>query len=107
MAEPFDSPLDVEALVPPTSIPGAWHMAVAVGMAAFALLMLNAQALASWTGALPPQPRNLAADAAAQGLAAHTAARGMDRPHAVIKQGWDRAKAMRWPEPAPDQRKKS
>ncbi len=105
MAEQFDSPLDVEALVPPTALPGVQHMAVAVGIAVFALLMLNAHALASWTGALPPQPRALSADAAAQELAARTAARGLDRPRAAIRAGWEQARALRWPEP--DQRKKS
>ncbi len=103
MADPFESPVDVEALVPPSSLPGVWQMAVAVGIAVFVALMLNTHALATWTAALPPEPRNVALDAAAQGLAKRTAARGLDSARAAIKSGWAQAKAADWP----DQRKKS
>ena len=65
MAEPFESPVDVEALVPPSALPGVAQMAVAIGIASFLALALNTHALAAWTAALPPDPRVAALDAAA------------------------------------------
>lgn len=95
--DPFESPVDVEALVPPTALPGAQQMMVTVGMAAFALLLMNAHALAGWTAAQPPGSRAAAFDPAAQLLASRTAARGFDAPRAAIKSGWEQARAARWP----------
>jgi hypothetical protein len=103
MANPFDSPVDIAVETPEIALPGLQQMAVAVGVAILALLLVNAHALASWTGGLEPGANSARMDAAARGLAEQTAARGLDGPRAAIKQSWDRLKAADWP----DHRKKS
>lgn len=108
MADQFDSPVDVTADTPRTAVSGLAQMAAGVGVATVALVLFNAHALAAWSGALEPGPISARIDAAAQGLAQRTAARGLDGPRAAIKQGWDRLKAADWPgNPQTDQRKKS
>lgn len=105
MADQFDSPVDVEADA--QGISGLAQMAVAVGIAVFALAMLNAHALGAWADGLEPGARTARISAVAHGLADQTAARGLDGPRAALKQQWDRVKAARWPEQAkgnPDQR---
>jgi hypothetical protein len=108
MADRFDSPVDVATELPATALPGLAQMAVAVGIAAFGLLLLNAHALAGWAGALEPGPRTAPIVNAADHLAEQTAARGLDRPRAALKSFWDDVKAARWPHEAlpQDQRKK-
>ena len=97
MAEPFESPVDVEALVPPSALPGVAQMAVAIGIASFLALALNTHALAAWTAALPPDPRVAALDAAAQELAKRAAARKLDGVRAAVRSRWAQAKAAEWP----------
>lgn len=98
MADRFESPVDVEAETPATALPGVAQMMVAVGIAAFVLLMLNAHALANWTSAQALESRAGALDRAAQRLADRTRGSGMDSPRAALKQGWERARAARWPD---------
>jgi hypothetical protein len=74
-------------------------MVVAVGIAAFALLLLNAHALAAWAGALEPDARNQPIVRSADGLAERTTARGLDGPRAAMQQRWEALKAARWPDP--------
>jgi hypothetical protein len=97
MAEPFESPVDVEALVPTAALPGVAQMAVAIGIAAFLTLALNTHALAAWTAAWPPDPRVAALDAAAQDLAKRAAARELDGVRAAVRLRWAQAKAADWP----------
>jgi hypothetical protein len=104
MADSFESPVDVGGETPPTALSGLAQMMTAVGIATFTLLLLNAHALAGWAEALPPDARTAPIVQATARLAQTTAARGLDRPRAALKQGWDRVKAAEWP--AGDQRKK-
>jgi hypothetical protein len=98
MTDRFESPIDVEGETPATALPGVAQMVVAVGIATFVLVMLNARALANWTAARAPDSRAAAFDPAAQHLAAVTQARGLDDARAAIKTQWERAKAARWPD---------
>lgn len=120
MADAFDSPIDIAADVPATSVSGLAQMATAVGIATLLLLLFNAHALAGWADALSPGPRTQAVNAAVQGLYNRTQARGLDAPRAILHGQWERVKLLRWPgcrdgcrdgrrdgQRATDQRKKS
>lgn len=95
MANPFDSPVDIEAAE--TGLSGLGQMAVAMGFALFTLVLLNAHALAGWADGLEPGARSARVVDVAHGLADRAAARGLDGPRAALKRQWDAAKAARWP----------
>ncbi|WP_310476939.1 hypothetical protein [Sandarakinorhabdus sp.] len=98
MADPFDSPVDVET--DDSGLSGLGQMVVAVAVAVFTLTVFNAHALAAWADTLEPGPRSAQIGAIAHGLADKTAAAGMDRPRAALHGQWERVKAARWPDQA-------
>ncbi|WP_372915083.1 hypothetical protein [Sandarakinorhabdus sp.] len=95
MADPFDSPVDVEA--DDAGLSGLAQMAAALVFALVTLAVLNAHAFAAWADALEPGTRSARIGAVADGFADRTAAGGLDVPRAALNAGWNRVKAARWP----------
>lgn len=98
MADRFDSPVDVEAAE--AGLSGLGQMATALIVAVVTLALLNAHALAAWADGLEPGDRSARIAAAAHGLAARTAERGLDGPRAALHAEWNKVKAARWPDQA-------
>ena len=59
----------------------------------FALALLNADAIASWTNELPPSPTTARVMAVADSWNDATARLGLNRPHAELHRLWKRAQS--------------
>jgi hypothetical protein len=73
-----------------------WTVGVIVPTA-FALALLNAEAIASWTHDLPASPRTAKLMTAADAWHARTAALALHAPRNVLHRAWKRAEATGWP----------
>lgn len=89
----------------PTELPGdpdggagalRWTSGV-IALAAFALALLNPDAIAIWTQELTPGPRTAPLVAAADAWKAATNRIGLDAPHAGLHRAWRDGEAARWP----------
>ena len=96
MADRFDSPMDVGA--EEAGLSGFGQLATALAFALVTLALLNAHALGAWADTLAPGIRSARVGEIAHGLADRMAARGLDRPRAVLSAEWNKAKAARWPD---------